>query len=66
MATFKLRIKRGQRAQDVAVVAGSAITGNDGIEVNFDVTTMPKGEALILLDEIRKQIIEHGFPQAAA
>ncbi|MEA3053557.1 MAG: hypothetical protein QOG72_2460 [Sphingomonadales bacterium] len=63
MSTFKLTIKRGQRAQDVVVAAGSAISGSDALFVNVDFTVLPKGEALILLDEIKKQIHEHPWPQ---
>jgi hypothetical protein len=42
MATFKLTIKRGQRAQDVTVAQRLAIAGSDAAELNIDVTNMPQ------------------------
>lgn len=63
MATFKLTLVRGADAPAVVKSAGSAIAGSDAVEVNFDVTNMNKGEAVVLLDEIRRHLLEHGFPQ---
>lgn len=63
MATFKLTIKAGQKAQDVVKAAGSEISGNDAIEVNIDAVEMSKADVLIALDHVKQQIHEHGFPQ---
>lgn len=63
MATFKLTIKRGQRKQDIARSAGSAIAGSDAIELNVDATNMTKGEVVLALDRLKLQILEKGFPQ---
>lgn len=63
MATMKLTIKRGQKAPDVVKSAGTSISGSDAIEVNIDATNMNKGEAIILLEQVIRQLHEHGFPQ---
>lgn len=63
MATFKLSIKRGQRAQDVVRAAGSAIAGSDALEVNIDTTNMSKLEAILGLRYIIQQLSNKGFPQ---
>jgi hypothetical protein len=62
-AQFKLRIKRGQRAQDVVVAAGTTISGSDALELNVDQTIMSKGECLQQIDEIVKQIHQSPWPQ---
>ena len=62
-AQFKLRIKRGQRAQNVVVDDGTTISGSDAIEVNIDQTIMSKGEALQQIGEIVKQIHQSPWPQ---
>jgi hypothetical protein len=63
LAQFKLSIKRGQKAQDVVRSAGTAIAGSDAIELNIDYTNMSKLDLLVLLGEIKKQLIGKGFPQ---
>jgi hypothetical protein len=63
MATFKLTIKRGQKAQDVTVAAGSTISGSDAAELNVDITSMPRSELVILLDELAQQILQKLYPQ---
>lgn len=63
MAQFKLSLKRGQRAQDVVRAAGSAIAGSDAVELNIDYTNMTKLDLLVILGQIRQQIINKGFPQ---
>lgn len=60
---FKLTIKRGQKAQDVARSAGTTISGSDAVELNVDATNMSKGDLLVALEELRKQIHQSGFPQ---
>ena len=62
-AQFKLTIKRGQRAQDVARSGGTAIAGSDAIEVNIDYTNMNKLDAVLLLKQVIQQILIKGFPQ---
>jgi hypothetical protein len=63
MAQFKLTIKRGQRAMDVARSNGTAIAGSDAIEVNIDQTNMTKLDAILMLRQIIQQIAIKGFPQ---
>lgn len=63
MAQFKLSIKRGQKAPDVVRAAGAVIAGSDAIELNIDYTNMNRIDLLIMLGELRKQIITKGFPQ---
>lgn len=62
-AQFKLSIKRGQRAQDVVRAAGTSISGSDAIELNIDYTNMSKLDLLVMLGEMRRQILSKGFPQ---
>lgn len=62
---IKLTIKRGQRAQDVAIAAGTTISGSDAMELNMDATAMSKGDALGMIDELKKQVQEHPWPQTA-
>lgn len=63
MATFKLTIKRGQRAPDVVRSAGSAIGGSDAIELNVDTTNMSKLDLIVMLKQLALQIQTKGFPQ---
>jgi hypothetical protein len=64
MATVKLTIKRGAQApKDITVAAGTVIAGSDAIEVNIDQTKMTKGEAVILLDQVKAQILRSKWPQ---
>jgi hypothetical protein len=62
-AQFKLSIKRGQRAQDVVRSAGTTISGSDAIELNIDLTNMTKLDLVVMLGEMKKQILTKGFPQ---
>lgn len=62
MAARKLTIRRGKRSKDVTVAAGTAIIGSDAIEINIDQTTMAKKDAIDLLDEARRYILEHAWP----
>lgn len=63
MATFKLTIKRGQRAQDVVRSAGAGIAGSDAMELNVDVTNMSKLDVVLGLRQLALQIQTKGFPQ---
>ena len=60
---FKITIKRGQTSADCTVAAGDNLTGEDAMNVNFDVDKMSQREALVLLDEVKKQIIQANWPQ---
>lgn len=60
---FKLTIKRGQTSADVTVAAGDNLTGEDAVALNFDVTGMTQREAIVLLDELKKQILQAPWPQ---
>jgi hypothetical protein len=62
-AQFKLTIKRGQTAKDVARSSGTAITGSDAIEVNIDATNMSKLDAVLMLRQVIQEIVIKGFPQ---
>jgi hypothetical protein len=63
MATFKLTLKRGQRAPDVVRSNGSAIAGSDAVELNVDVTNMSKLDLVMLMRQLALQIQTKGFPQ---
>jgi len=63
MATFKLTIKRGQRAPDVVRSNGTSIAGSDAMELNIDVTNMTKLDVKIMLRELERQVLTKGFPQ---
>ena len=63
MATFKLTIKRGQRAQDVVRSNGTSISGSDAMELNIDTTNMSKLDVVIGLRQLALQIQTKGFPQ---
>lgn len=62
MATFKLSINRGQKAEDAVVAAGSSISGNDGVELNVDRTNMTQTELIVALDELKRRILQSPFP----
>jgi hypothetical protein len=63
MPQFKLTIKRGQRAQDVVRSNGTAIAGSDAVELNIDATNMSKLDLILMLGQLRQQLIAKGFPQ---
>ena len=63
MATqVKLTIKRGQTSNDVTSGAGDVIAGSDALALNMDLTNMSQREALVLIEELRKYIIDSAFP----
>lgn len=59
---FKLSINRGDKTDDIAVADGTTISGNDGLELNIDRTSMSKGEALILIDQLKHYIERSPWP----
>jgi hypothetical protein len=63
MATFKLTLKRGQQKENVVRSNGTSISGSDAVELNVDATAMSRGELVIMLDELKQQILQKGFPQ---
>lgn len=65
MAQVKLTVSRGKVAlKDVAVSAGTAISGSDAMELNIDQTKMSKGDVLVLLDAVRAKIFASPWPLA--
>lgn len=63
MATAKLTVQRGKpNLQDVALAAGSAEAQSETISVNIDYTTLTKGEAMIMLDQIKQSLFNRPWP----
>lgn len=57
--------KRGQvELADIAISAGAAETQSDTISLNIDATNISKGEALILIDNIRDAVHAASWPPA--
>lgn len=64
MATqVKLTIKRGQTSDNVTQASGTTISGSDAMELNIDVTDMNQREVCVLLDELKKTIIDGNWPR---
>jgi hypothetical protein len=58
MATAKLTIQRGKvDLKDVIVSAGTAEAQSDTISVNIDATALSKGDAILLLEEVKQKIL---------
>lgn len=65
MAQVKLTVSRGKQAlKDVAISAGTAITGSDAMELNIDQTKISKGDALVMIDALRAKIFASPWPMA--
>lgn len=63
MAEYKFTAQRGKiDLKDVAVAAGSAEAQSDTISINLDITALTKGEALIMIDNIRDKIHASPWP----
>jgi hypothetical protein len=59
----KFTAKRGQIAlNQIAVSAGTAEAQTDTISINIDATKLTKGDALILIDNIRHRIHASNWP----
>lgn len=59
----KFTVQRGKvDLKDVVVAAGAAEAQTDTMSLNLDVTNMSKGEAMILIDEIRQKIFNAPWP----
>lgn len=63
MARWKLSLNLGQTVQNVVRAAGTAIAGNDGIELNIDQTKMSKRECIVLIDEVRERVLQSNWPE---
>lgn len=63
MAAYKFTAQRGKvDLKNVAVAAGSAEAQSDTISINIDVTKLTKGDALVLIDEIKEKIYAGKWP----
>jgi hypothetical protein len=63
MASYKFTAQRGKSdLKDVIVAAGVAEAQSDTLSVNIDVTKLTKGEALIMLDEVKQKIFASPWP----
>lgn len=61
--TSKYTAQRGKHTlADVARTAGAAEAQTDTISINVDITNMPKGEALLLIDAIVAAIHADKWP----
>ncbi len=63
MAQVKLTVVRGKpQIKDIVQTAGTAISGSDAMELNIDYTKMTKGDALVMLDNLRAEIFASPWP----
>ena len=63
MATVKLTVTRGKpNMKDIAVGAGTAISGSDAMELNIDFTKITKGDALVMAQHLRQKIYTSKWP----
>jgi len=63
MAQAKFTMQRGKNGlKDVAVAAGSAEAQSDTISINIDYTKITKGDALIMIDDIKRKISAGKWP----
>jgi len=59
----KFTMQRGKNGlKDVAVAAGSAEAQSDTISINVDAKKITKGDALIMIDDIKRKIHAGGWP----
>lgn len=57
MAQYKFTIQRGKvDLKDVVIAAGAAEAQSDTMSLNIDVTNLTKGEALLMVEEIKQKI----------
>lgn len=65
MAQVKLTVVRGKpHIKDIAVVPGAPIAGSDAMELNIDQTSISKGDALVMIDNLRAKIFASPWPMA--
>lgn len=63
MASYKFTAQRGKVGlKNVVVAAGTAEAQSDTMSLNIDVTKLTKGEALVLLEQIRQKIHAGKWP----
>lgn len=63
--TQKLTVQRGKvRLKDVALSAGTAEAQSDTMSLNLDITKLTRGEALIMLDNLKAKIFNMKWPAA--
>lgn len=63
MATVKLTIQRGKRdPKDVTIAAGSAEAQSDTMSLNIDFTKITKGDALIMIEQLKHRIFSGKWP----
>lgn len=63
--TAKFTGKRGKpQVENIAITAGSSEAQSDTISVNIDITSMTKGETLLLIDSVRDKIHASPWPPA--
>jgi len=63
MAQVKLTVVRGKpQIKDITQSAGTAISGSDAMELNIDYTKMTKGDALVMIDNLRAEIFASPWP----
>ncbi len=65
MAAVKLTVTRGKpHIKDIVQSAGTAIAGSDAMELNIDQTKLSKGDALVMMDNLRAKIFASKWPMA--
>lgn len=65
MAQVKLTVTRGKpNLKDITVGAGTVIAGSDAMELNVDFTKMTKGDAMVMIDNLRAKIFNLPWPMA--
>ena len=63
MPQWKFTAQRGKvDLKNITVAAGSAEAQSDTISINIDQTKLTKGEALVLIDEIKEKIFAGKWP----
>lgn len=61
--TAKLTIKAGEpRPGKIAIAAGSSEAQTETMSLNIDATKMTKGQALVLLDDLKAAIFAGEWP----
>jgi hypothetical protein len=63
MARWKLALNLGQTVENSTRATGTAISGNDGIELNIDQTKMSKRECIVLIDELKQRVLQAAWPE---
>ena len=65
MAQVKLTVTRGKpNLKDITVAAGTAIAGSDAMELNVDFTKMTRGDAMVMIDNLRAKIFNLPWPMS--